>query len=119
VDGKLPDPGEVVWAWAPYEEDHGKGKTRPVLLIGYDGDWLLGVYLSSVDHDLDAKQEAREGRYWAKVGQGAWDSGGRVSFARVDRIIRVNPKTISGRAERLDKSRFDKVAEAIKRHWSD
>src|SRR5690606_11488787 len=24
----LPDPGEVVWAWVPYEEDHGNGKDR-------------------------------------------------------------------------------------------
>ena len=35
TDGK-PDPGEVVWAWVPYEEDASQGKDRPVLLIGRD-----------------------------------------------------------------------------------
>lgn len=24
-----PDPGEVVWAWVPYEEDTSQGKDRP------------------------------------------------------------------------------------------
>src|SRR5690606_26263802 len=28
-----PDPGEVVWAWVPYEEDLSQGKDRPVLVI--------------------------------------------------------------------------------------
>ena len=26
VTDDLPDPGEVVWAWVPYEEDHARGK---------------------------------------------------------------------------------------------
>lgn len=40
ADGQ-PDPGEVVWTWVPFEEDHSRGKDRPVLLIGRDGRWLL------------------------------------------------------------------------------
>ena len=31
-DGR-PDPGEIVWAWVPYEEDHTQGKDRPVLVV--------------------------------------------------------------------------------------
>src|SRR5680860_1788000 len=42
-----PDPGEVVWAWVPYEEDHGQGKDRPVLLVGTNGRYLLGLMLTS------------------------------------------------------------------------
>ena len=34
-DGR-PDPGEIVWTWVPYEEDHRQGKDRPVLVIGRD-----------------------------------------------------------------------------------
>jgi len=30
----LADPGEAVWGWVPYEEDFGRGKDRPVLIIG-------------------------------------------------------------------------------------
>ncbi len=36
ANGK-PDPGEVVWAWVPYEEDPSQGKDRPVLVIGDRG----------------------------------------------------------------------------------
>ncbi len=28
ADG-LPDPGEVVWGWVPFEEDPSQGKDRP------------------------------------------------------------------------------------------
>ena len=41
-DGR-PDPGEIVWTWVPFEEDHSQGKDRPVLVIGRDGDWLVGA----------------------------------------------------------------------------
>lgn len=34
-DGR-PDPGEIVWTWVPFEEDHRQGKDRPVLIIGRD-----------------------------------------------------------------------------------
>jgi hypothetical protein len=113
------DPGEVVWAWVPYEEDHRQGKTRPVLIIGYDRSWLLGVFLSSTDHDRDAGQEADQGRHWVRVGRGAWDRRGRRSFARVDRIVRIAPASLSGKADRLDQDRFERVATGIRRHWAD
>ncbi|MEO7447120.1 MAG: type II toxin-antitoxin system PemK/MazF family toxin, partial [Humibacillus sp.] len=49
-DGR-PDPGEIVWTWVPYEEDHSQGKDRPVLVIGREGDWLVALQLTSKDHD--------------------------------------------------------------------
>ena len=36
-DGE-PDPGEVVWAWVPYEEDPRQGKDRPVAVLGMADD---------------------------------------------------------------------------------
>lgn len=66
-DGQ-PDPGEIVWTWVPYEEDHSQGKDRPVLLVGRDGPWLLALQLSSQDHDRDEDQERRAGRLWVDIG---------------------------------------------------
>jgi hypothetical protein len=63
ADGR-PDPGEIVWAWVPYDEGDGRGKDRPVLVIGRRGSDLLALMLSSKDHDLDAADEARHGRDW-------------------------------------------------------
>jgi hypothetical protein len=113
-DGQ-PDPGEIVWTWVPYEEDHSVGKDRPVLLVGSDGDWLLAVMLTSKDHDHDARQEHRVGREWVDVGSGAWDRSGRASEVRVNRIIRVDPDAIRREGAVLAQARFEEVAEAIRR----
>jgi hypothetical protein len=112
-DGR-PDPGEVVWTWVPFEEDHTQGKDRPVLLVGRDGSWLLGLMLTSQDHDRDAAQEARWGRHWVDIGVGAWDRQGRPSEVRVDRIVRVDPATVRREGAVLDRRRFDEVAQAVR-----
>jgi hypothetical protein len=112
-DGE-PDPGEIVWAWVPFEEDHRRGKDRPVLLVGHDGPWLLGLMLTTRDHDLDLEQERRLGRHWVDIGAGGWDSRGRPSEVRVDRILRVDPLTIRREGSLLDEERFEQVAQAVR-----
>ena len=100
----------------PYEEDHTQGKDRPVLIVGRDAPWLLAAPLSSKDHDLDAAQEASEGRYWVEIGRGAWDRSGRESAVRVNRMIRVDPTGVRRIGARLDEQRFNTVADAIRQH---
>jgi hypothetical protein len=109
-----PDPGEVVWTWVPFEEDHSRGKDRPVLVVGRDGAWLLGLMLTSQDHDRDAAQEARHGRQWVDIGSGPWDRQGRPSEARVDRILRVDPAQVRREGAVLPRERFDEVAAALR-----
>lgn len=110
------DPGEIVWTWVPFEEDVTQGKDRPVLIIGRDGQWLLGLGLSSRDHDADAHQEARNGRFWVDIGTGNWDQQGRPSEVRVNRVIRVHPERIRRIAARLDEDRFRIVVVAVRKH---
>lgn len=116
---EMADPGEVVWTWVPFEEDHSQGKDRPVLIVGRDGDWLLGLMLTSKDHDGDADREHREGRWWCNIGSGEWDPQRRDSEVRTDRIIRVDPRAVRRLAGRLDRQRFDVVAAEVAEHWDD
>ncbi|MHA6525999.1 type II toxin-antitoxin system PemK/MazF family toxin [Tessaracoccus sp. G1721] len=115
-DGR-PDPGEVVWTWVPYEDDHTQGKDRPVLLVGHDGPWLLGLQVTSQDHDRDAAQEASVGRYWTDIGTGEWDNQRRPSEVRVNRLIRIDPDTVRRVGAVLDERIFDAVAREVLRHY--
>ena len=111
-DGR-PDPGEVVWAWVPYEDDPSQGKDRPVLLVARDGEQLFGLMMTTQDHDLDQEQEAREGRYWMDIGPGPWDTKGRPSEIRLNRFIAIDPQTVRREGSVLDQERFEAVAAAL------
>jgi hypothetical protein len=123
TDG-APDPGEVVWAWVPYEDDPARGKDRPVLLIGRTqvdgaqaGAVWAGLMLSSQDHDRDEEQEAAAGRHWMDVGAGDWDREGRPSEVRLDRLIVLTDSDIRREGAALDRATFDLVvAEAWRWH---
>ena len=114
-DGR-PDPGEVVWAWVAYEDDPSQGKDRPVLLVGRDGDDLLGLQLTSKDHDRDAEDEARHGRYWMDVGSGDWDRERRDSEVRLDRLLRMAASEVRREGAALDRAVFDAVVAAAREH---
>lgn len=113
-DGR-PDPGEIVWAWVPFEEDDGRGKDRPVLVVGRQDGNLLGLMLSSKDHDLDTADEARHGRSWTDIGSGPWDPRGRPSEVRLDRVLRLDPADVRREGAALDRRRFEEVAALARR----
>lgn len=106
------DPGEVVWTWVPYEDDPGKGKDRPVVVIARVKDDLLVVLLSSKDHAGEPD--------WVLLGRGAWDAEGRASFVRLDRVLRVAPAAVRREGATLDRNRFDALAAELRRRhgWS-
>jgi PemK-like, MazF-like toxin of type II toxin-antitoxin system len=114
-DGE-PDPGEVVWAWVPFEDDPDRGKDRPVLVIGRDGSELICLQLTSKDHDRDAQDEARYGRYWMDVGSGDWDRDGRPSEVRLDRLLRMSESEVRREGAALPEATFDEVVTAADRH---
>ena len=112
-DGE-PDPGEVVWAWVAYEDDPQKGKDRPVLVLGRDGAELMCLQLTSKDHDRDAEDEARFGRYWMDVGSGDWDRESRPSEVRLDRVLRLPADAVRREGAVVDRRLFDDVAAALR-----
>jgi hypothetical protein len=111
------DPGEVVWGWVPFEEDHSRGKDRPALVVGRDGRWVLALMLTSKDHDGDADRRSRYGRDWVDIGSGDWDSRGRPSEVRLDRVLRLDPDGIRREGGRLDRTTFDRVAAALRERY--
>jgi PemK-like, MazF-like toxin of type II toxin-antitoxin system len=114
ADGR-PDPGEIVWAWVPYDEGDGRGKDRPVLILGRRGEDLLGLMLTSKDHDRDAADEARHGRIWTDIGTGPWDPRGRPSEVRLDRLLVLAPASVRREGAALDRTRFDRVVAQARR----
>jgi hypothetical protein len=119
IDGE-PDPGEVVWGWVPYEDDPSQGKDRPVILLARgtgepDSRWL-GLMLTSKDHDRDAAEEERWGRYWMDVGSGGWDREGRPSEVRLDRLLVLDDAAIRREGAALDEAMFDAVVAAAREH---
>jgi hypothetical protein len=111
ADGRA-DPGEVVWAWVPYEEDPSQGKDRPVLVIGEEQGQLLALALTSKDHDRDEEQERRAGRLWMDVGTGAWDAQHRPSEVRLNRLLRLDPTSVRREGAALPQDVFDAVVAA-------
>jgi hypothetical protein len=106
LDGSA-DPGEIVWTWVPFEEDDGRGKDRPVLVVGREGRDLVGLMLSSQSTHADD-------RNWVGIGSGAWDAQGRPSYVRLDRVIEVGEREIRREGAVLDERRFDRVADALR-----
>ncbi|WP_312181562.1 type II toxin-antitoxin system PemK/MazF family toxin [Arthrobacter sp.] len=101
-----PDPGEVVWAWVPYEEDPSQGKDRPVLLIGRDGRKLLGLMLTTRDRNNASGSDPD----YLDIGTGAWDSLGRPSEVKLDRILQLDPGSVRREGAVMDRARFEVVA---------
>jgi len=116
LDGDA-DPGEVVWGWIPYEDDHSKGKDRPSLVIGRDGRWLLVLMLTSKDKDRSDGAENRH-EIWVDIGSGPWDRERRPSEVRVDRVIRLAEGAVRREGAILDEKRFETVAAAVRRNPS-
>ncbi len=105
MDGD-PDPGEVVWTWVPFEDDPKLGKDRPVVIIGRHGEDLSGVALTS-------KQTGRDDH--VEVGSGPWDARGRTSYAKVDRLLDIDPRDVRREGAILNRRSFDMVIQAVER----
>ena len=119
LDGAA-DPGEIVWTWVPYEDDPSRGKDRPVLVVGREGPWALGLMLTSKDKDGDRGRgplgdvtRDRHGNVWIDIGTGSWDVQGRPSEVRLDRVLRIDPEGIRREGAVLDRATFDLVAHAL------
>jgi len=109
LDGDA-DPGEIVWTWVPFEEDHSQGKDRPVLLVGRDGEYLLALMMTSKDHN---NREHADPNY-LDIGSGPWDPQGRASEVKLNRVIRVRPDSMRREGAVMPEDTFG----LIEREWT-
>ncbi|MDL9979728.1 type II toxin-antitoxin system PemK/MazF family toxin [Microbacterium sp. ASV49] len=110
VRDAVPDAGEVVWTWVPYAERDGRGKDRPVLVIGRrDADTVYAVKLTSKAHDGQ--------RDFLPIGSGPWDAQGRPSWVDVDQFYLVHRKGMRREAAALDLDRFTRIAAELHRRY--
>ena len=111
LDGDA-DPGEIVWTWVPFEEDHSQGKDRPVILVGRDGEYLLALMMTSKDHN---NREHADSNY-LDIGSGPWDPQGRASEVKLNRVIRVRPDAMRREGAIMPEDTFRLIERAWTRH---
>lgn len=105
-----PDAGEIVWTWVPYEENDGRGKDRPVLVVGRASrDRVYALRMTSKPHDRE--------RDFHSIGSGAWDSQGRESWVDIEQLYSVHDRGLRREAAVLDRRTYDGVARALTRRY--
>lgn len=104
----IPDAGEVVWAWVPFQEDPSQGKDRPMLVIArQDVQRVFALKLTS------RPPKRRDDHL--NVGVGAWDRHGRESWVDLDQLYSVHHRGVRREAAPLDRRVFAQVARALAR----
>jgi hypothetical protein len=105
-----PDAGEIIWTWVPYAENDGRGKDRPVLVIGRrDATSVYAVKLTSKPKDGN--------RDYIPLGIGPWDAQGRPSWLDVDQVYVVHHDGMRREAAALDRDRFARVAQELHKRY--
>src|SRR6201986_1328385 len=109
TDG-APDPGEIVWTWVPFEENDGRGKDRPVLVVAVESSGTyLAVQLTSKDHDGEGD--------FVPIGAGAWDGEHRPSGATLDRVLGVQEGGRRREAAALLREPFEQVTSRLHQRY--
>ena len=105
-----PDAGEIVWTWVPYEENDGRGKDRPLLVIARaSADQVYAVRMTSRSHDGD--------RDYLSIGSGSWDSQGRESWVDIEQLYSVHEDGLRREAAALDQRLYGRVAAALSERY--
>jgi hypothetical protein len=105
-----PDAGEIVWTWVPYDENDGRGKDRPVLVIArHTQDRVYAVRLTSKAHEGD--------RDFLALGTGEWDPQRRPSWVDIEQLYSVHRDGMRREASALDPGRFGRVARELHRRY--
>lgn len=105
-----PDAGEIVWTWVPYEENDGRGKDRPVLVIGRESaERVYAVRMTSRPHDGD--------RDYLSIGTGSGTRRDANPGSTSNSFYSVHERGLRREAAVLDRRRYDRVGAALTRRY--
>lgn len=105
MDGQA-DPGEVVWADI-HTVKGGEIARRSLLIVGRRHHTLLTLLISSNAEHADQDN-------WFKIGTGPWDSKGRESWIRIDKILELPESLIQRRGVSMPERRFERIASRLR-----
>lgn len=110
MDGQA-DPGEVVWIWAPSDGPGSPPRERAMVVVGRTRNTILGLLISS-------NPEHRGDDDWIDIGAGGWDTRGRQSWVRLDRILEVSELGIRRQGVVIPRGRFERIANRLRNEFS-
>jgi hypothetical protein len=94
----------------PFEENDGRGKDRPVLVVAVEpAGTYLAVQLIGKDHDGEGD--------FVSVGAGGWDGEHRPSWVNLDRVIRVHEGGMRREAAALPREPFERVTDRLHQRY--
>lgn len=106
MDGQ-PEPGEVVWIWAPCDGPDAPLRDRAILVIGHNRTTVLGLLISP-------NPTHAEEPHWLDIGAGEWDESGRPCWLRLDRVLEVSQLGIRRQGVTFPRPRFERVATKLR-----
>ena len=80
-----------------------------VVIVGRRRRTMIGVSLTS---------RHRDGESQVSVGTGAWDREGRPSYAKLDRLLEIDPEQVRREGAVLPRRTFDELVDAVRREHS-
>ncbi|UDL77483.1 type II toxin-antitoxin system PemK/MazF family toxin [Corynebacterium uberis] len=106
MDGQ-PEPGEVVWVWAPSDGAEATLRNRAILVVGHNPYTVLGLLISPNPEHADDDM-------WLDIGAGEWDEAGRDCWVRLDRVLEVSHLDIRRQGAFFPQRRFERVAAKLR-----
>lgn len=106
MDGQA-DPGEVVWIPLQLEGETAALRERGVVVVGRQGQHLLGMLISTRTEHADQPE-------WLFIGSGSWNEDPKPSWVRIDRVLLVPESGIRRAGAVMPRKRFELIAAKLR-----
>ncbi|PRQ11666.1 hypothetical protein C1Y63_04445 [Corynebacterium sp. 13CS0277] len=104
MDGQA-DPGEVVWM--TLADDEGDTQERAFVVVGRTHHEIMALLISP-------NAEHAEEKTWLDIGSGVWESSGRNSWVRLDKVVTMPEDAIRRQGAVMPRRRYDRIAHRLR-----